>query len=102
MKALTAERARQEEARRIYDETCNEAAAAEINCTTATVDVLGKAEALEKQLKTVTMRVDSLLITESDFLQRILEQHEEAQNHLNALFSTAEYGPAADHAPTAA
>ena len=66
------------------------------------MDVLGKAEALERQFKTVTMRADSLLVTESDFLQTILKRcTKKTQNHVNALISTAEYGPAADRAPKA-
>ena len=54
-----ARRAREEDARRIYGQKCNEAAGAQINSTSAIVDILGKSEALEKQLKTVTMRADS-------------------------------------------
>ena len=72
--ALTSARARQEDARRIQDQKCNEAAAAETNCTNAMQDVLEKAEALEQHVETVTMRADSLLITESDFFQTILEK----------------------------
>ena len=97
MEALTAARPRQEDARRIYNQKCNEAA------TSATVDVLGKAEALEKQFKTVTMRADSLLLTESDFFQTILERHEKTQNHLNALSAKLDTAfAAAMHAPNAA
>ena len=46
------------------------------------------------------MRADAFLITESDFFQTILERHEAAQHHLNALparLSTAV--PAADQKP---
>ena len=63
--------------------------------------VFGEAE--EKHVKTVTVRADSLLTTESDFFQTILERHEEAQKHTNALsaqLNTA--ASAADHAPKAA
>ena len=74
MEALTAARAGKKDERRICDKMCGEAAIAEIICTSAMVDVLGKAEALEKQFKTVTMRADSLLVTESDFLQTILKR----------------------------
>ena len=90
----------QEVAMRNYDLNCNEAAVAETNYTNAIQKVLGKAEAFEKHVKTVTLRVDSLLTKESDFVQTILERHEDAQNHLNALseqLSTAV--PAAVHAP---
>ena len=72
--------AHEEDARRIYDQKCNAA-----NYTNATQDVLGKAEALENHVQTVTMRADSLPTTESDFFQPILDRHEEAQNALNAL-----------------
>ena len=72
MEALSAARAGKKDARRICDKMCGEAAIAEI--ISATVDVFGKAEALEKQFKTVTMRADSLLVTESDFFQTILKR----------------------------
>ena len=60
MGVLTAARARQEDARRICDQKCNEAAVAEMICTRAIVDAVGEVEALEKQFKTVTMWADSL------------------------------------------
>ena len=42
MEALTAVRARQEDSRCIHDQTCNEAAVVEKNCTNAIEDVLWK------------------------------------------------------------
>ena len=56
MEAVNSARARQEDARRIYGQRCNEAAVAETNSTNARQDVLGKAEALEKHVGAVTMR----------------------------------------------
>ena len=72
-------RTQQEDARRTYDQKCNEAAVAETNCTNAKQDVLEVAEALEKP---VAKRAGSLLIT-------VVEWHEAAQNHLERAFSTA-------------
>ena len=54
MEALTSARARQEDARSIYEQKCNEAAVAETNFSNA-MDVLGQAGALEKHHKTLTM-----------------------------------------------
>ena len=58
----------------------------------ATQDVLGKAEALEKHVETVTMRAGSFFTTESDFPQTILEQHEKPWNAVERAVSTAAYG----------
>ena len=76
MDPLTEARARQEGARCIYDQKCNEAAAGETNHAHVMQGILGKAEAFEKYVKTVTMRADSLLTTET-----ILKRHEEAKKH---------------------
>ena len=58
-------------------------------------DVLGKAAALERHVKTVTMRT-----TERDVFQTILQRHEEAQNHLNALSAQLNTTAATtEHAP---
>ena len=57
--ALTSALACQDVAMRNYDQNCNEAAVAETNYTNAMQNVLGKAEAFEKHVKMVTMRVDS-------------------------------------------
>ena len=86
---LTSARARQEDARRIHDQKCNEAAVAETNYTNATRDVLGKAEALENHVKTVTMRKNS-----SD-AERLLPKDPRAAQRgsepLERAVSTAEY-----------
>ena len=54
MEALSS--AREEDARRVYDQKCGGAAVAETNHTNAMQDVFGKAEALEEHVTTVTMR----------------------------------------------
>ena len=46
---------------------------------------LEKTEALEKHVKTAPMRAESLATTEADFLQTLLERHEEAQRNINNL-----------------
>ena len=49
-------------------------------------DTLAKSEALEKYVKTVTMRAEALATTEADFFKTLIErQEEEAQKHLNEL-----------------
>ena len=42
-------------------------------------------EALEKRVKTVTMRVESLATTEADFFKTFLERQKETQRNLNDL-----------------
>ena len=44
-----------------------------------------KTEALEKHVKTVNMRTESLATTEADFFEALLDRQEEAQKHLNEL-----------------
>ena len=44
-------------------------------------DTLAKTEALEKHVKTVTMRADALATTEADFFKALLDRQEEAQKH---------------------
>ena len=46
---------------------------------------LEKAEALERHVKTVTMRAESLATTDGDFFKTPVNRQEEAQNHLNSL-----------------
>ena len=46
---------------------------------------LEKAEALEKHVKTVTMRAECLATTEADFFKTLLDRQEEAQRHRNEL-----------------
>ena len=57
---------------------------AQTNYMNATPGVVGKAEALEKHLATVS-RCRRLFTTESGFFQTTHERHEEAQNQSNAL-----------------
>ena len=83
--AVTAARTRQEDASRIYDHKCNEAAATEMPNKTS----LEKAEELTK-----------LIEAQSDFFQTVLERHEEVQNLLNARSTQLNAAvSAADHAP---
>ena len=46
---------------------------------------LEKAEALEKHVKTVTMRAESLATTDGDFFKTPVNRQEEAHNHMNSL-----------------
>ena len=82
MEAATQARERQEEARLIREKKSQETAEAEtiFNGTT-----LEKTEALEKHVKTVTMRTEALATTEADFIKTLLDRQEEAQKHLNEL-----------------
>ena len=48
-------------------------------------DTLAKTEALEKHVKTVNIRVESLATTEADFFKALPDRQEEAQKHLNEL-----------------
>ena len=80
MEAFTAARERQDEARRLYEQKCDEAAEAETKFNGTIMDTLEKAEAPEKHVKTVTMRA-----TEADFFKTLLDRQEEAQRHLNEL-----------------
>ena len=93
MEALTSGRARQEDVRRIYDEKCNEAAVAETNHTNATQGrPLGKAEALQKHVVTVTMRADSLLTTERPLLTNDPRAARRSTEPLERALGTAAYG----------
>ena len=47
---------------------------------------LEKTEALEKHVKTVTMRADSLMTTEADFFQKLIERQEETIRELKILY----------------
>ena len=57
----------QAEAKRAYDQKFAEAAEAEETYHDAIGSTLEKTEALEKHVKTMTMRADSLVTTEADF-----------------------------------
>ena len=47
---------------------------------------LEKTEALEKHVKTVTMRADSWVTAEADFFQTLIERQEESIRELNILY----------------
>ena len=64
LEVLTKARAQQLEAKRCYDQKCNEFAEAETNLERATGNVLEKAAGLEKHVKTTTTRAESLGMTE--------------------------------------
>ena len=83
--AVTEARERQEGARRICDQKCGEAAEAETNFHDATLDVFVKAEALERHVKTVTVRVELLATAEVDFFKTLLKRHEELKTILDVL-----------------
>ena len=73
--------ARQEEAQHICDQKANETVDAE----TSYENVIEKADALERHVKTMTMRAEPLTMTEDDFFKTLLQRHDEAQDHLSAL-----------------
>ena len=75
----------QEEAKRLCDQKFQEAGEAEAVHNDAIKCTVEKTEALEKLVKTVTMRADSLGTTEADFLQMLLERQEETQRDFNEL-----------------
>ena len=86
MEATTRARNRQEEARLLYErKKCQETAEAETIFNGTIKDTLAKTEALEKHVKTVNIRVESLATTEADFFKALLDRQEEAQKHLNEL-----------------
>ena len=62
-----------------------EAAEAKTIFNGAIKDTLEKAEALEKHVKTVTMRAEPLATTEAEFFKTLLDRQGEAQKHLNEL-----------------
>ena len=76
----------EEEARRTYDQKFAEADEAEDTYHDAIKRTLEKTEALEKHVKTVTMRANSLAGTEADFSQAFIERQEEAIRDLNVLY----------------
>ena len=85
MEAATQARERQEEARLIREKKSQETAEAETIFNGTSKDTLEKTEALEKHVKTVTMRTEALATTEADFIKTLLDRQEEAQKHLNEL-----------------
>ena len=67
----TQARERQEEATRLYEQKCQDAAEAETIYNEAIKDTLEKTEALEKHFKTVTVRAESLATTEAEFFKTL-------------------------------
>ena len=85
MEAVNQARAWQDEAKRLYEQRCQEVVKAEAAHNEAIKRTLDMTEALEKRVKTVTMRVESLATTEADFFQTLLERQKETQRNLNDL-----------------
>ena len=75
----------QVEARVAHEKKCQEAAEAKAIFNGTIKDTLAKNEALEKYVKTVTMRAEALATTEADFFKALLDRQQEAQKHLNEL-----------------
>ena len=73
MEAVIKARAQQEEAKRAYDA---EAAIAEEAYHDAIRRTIEKTEVLERHVKTVTMRADSLTTVEADFFQSLIERQD--------------------------
>ena len=86
MEAVISAREWQAEARRAYDQKFAEAAEAEETCHDGIRRTLEKTEALEKHVKTVTMRSGSLAFNETDFFQTLIERQEETIRDLNTLY----------------
>ena len=84
MEAVIKARAQQEEAKRAYDA---EAAIAEEAYHDAIRRTIEKTEVLERHVKTVTMRADSLTTVEADFFQALIENQEATIRELNSLYS---------------
>ena len=82
MEAVIKARAQQEEAKRVYDAKFAEAAIAEEAYHDAISRTLEKTEVLERHVKTVTMRADSLTFVEADFFQTLIERQEETVREL--------------------
>ena len=87
MEAVIMAREWQAEAKRAYDQKFAEAAVAEETYHDAIRRTLEKTEALEKHVKTVTMRADSSAFNETDFFQTLIERQEETIRNLNTLYS---------------
>ena len=58
-------------------------------------DTLEEAEALERHVKTVTMRMESLATTDADFVKTLVSRQEDA--HLNALSHLSTVAPGSRH-----
>ena len=98
MEALTQERERQEEARCVCEQKCDEASVAQTMFNDTFKVTLEKAEALERHVKTVTMRAESLATTDGDFFYTLVNRQEEGQKYLNSLSAQlSTVAPAAHH-----
>ena len=86
MEAVIMAREWQAEAKRAYDQKFVKATEVEETYHDAIRRTLEKTEALEKHVKTVTMRADSLAINEADFFQTLIEHQEETIRELNTLY----------------
>ena len=86
MEAVIMAREWQAEAKRAYDLKFAEAAEAEETYHNAIEHTLEKTEELEKHVKTVTMRADSLAATEADFFQTLIDSQEQTIRELNTLY----------------
>ena len=73
-------------AKRVYDQKFVEATEAEETYHDAIRRTLEKTEALRRHVKTVTMRADSLVTTEADFFQTLIERQEEPIRELKILY----------------
>ena len=98
MEALTQERERQEEARCVCEQKCDEASVAQTMFNDTFKVTLEKAEALERHVKTVTMRAESLATTDGDFFYTLVNRQEEGHKYLNSLSAQlSTVAPAAHH-----
>ena len=86
MEAVVMAREWQAEAKRAYDQKFAEAAEAEETYHNAIKRTLEKTEALERHVKTVTMRADSLAFNEADFFQTPIDSQEETIRELNTPY----------------
>ena len=86
MEAVIEARGWQDEAKRAHDKKFVEATEAEETFHDAIRRTLEKTEALRRHVKTVTMRADSLVTTEADFFQTLIERQEETIRELNTLY----------------
>ena len=86
IEAVIEARGWQVEAKRVYDHKFAGAAEAEDTYHASIRRTLERTEALEKHVKTVTMRADTLVTTEADFFQTLIDSQEESIRELNTLY----------------
>ena len=86
LEAVIKARAQQQEAKRVNDAKFAEAVNAEEAYHDAISRTLEKTVILERHVKTVTMRADSLTFVEADFFQTLIERQEETIRELNTLY----------------